>query len=128
VGPRVGLDGCGKFRPPLGFDPRTVQPAVRRVWCSSEKIDPDTQGMRACVGSTDLNLAAKKQQLSLAVLEPDFLIIQGVACSNDWVFPEQGAHIELHDIIELNLCILGLFFFFENLYQININLIKFLLN
>jgi hypothetical protein len=25
VGPRVGLDGCGKSRPPPGFDPRTVQ-------------------------------------------------------------------------------------------------------
>jgi hypothetical protein len=26
VGPRAGLDGCGKYRPPPGFDPRTVQP------------------------------------------------------------------------------------------------------
>jgi len=26
VGPRAGLDGCGKSHPPLGFDPRTVQP------------------------------------------------------------------------------------------------------
>jgi hypothetical protein len=25
VGPRAGLDGCGKPRPPPGFDPRTVQ-------------------------------------------------------------------------------------------------------
>jgi hypothetical protein len=23
VGPRAGLDGCGKSRPPPGFDPRT---------------------------------------------------------------------------------------------------------
>jgi hypothetical protein len=30
VGPRVGLDGCGKSRPPPGFDPRTVQPVVSR--------------------------------------------------------------------------------------------------
>jgi hypothetical protein len=28
VGPMAGLDGCGKPRPPPGFDPRTVQ-AVR---------------------------------------------------------------------------------------------------
>jgi hypothetical protein len=28
VGPRVGLDSCGKFHPPLGFDPRTVQPVT----------------------------------------------------------------------------------------------------
>jgi hypothetical protein len=30
VGPRVGLDGCGKSRPPPGFDPRTVQPIGSR--------------------------------------------------------------------------------------------------
>jgi len=30
VGPRVGLDGCGKSRPQLGFDPRNVQPVASR--------------------------------------------------------------------------------------------------
>jgi hypothetical protein len=30
VGPRAGLDMCGKPRPPLGFDPRTVQPVASR--------------------------------------------------------------------------------------------------
>jgi len=30
VGPRAELDGCGKSRPPLGFDPRTVQPVASR--------------------------------------------------------------------------------------------------
>ena len=25
MGPRAGLDGCGKSRPPSGFDPRTLQ-------------------------------------------------------------------------------------------------------
>jgi len=31
VGPTTGLDGCGKSRPPpLGFDPRTVQPVASR--------------------------------------------------------------------------------------------------
>ena len=28
VGLRAGLDGCGKSRPPPGFDPRTVQPVA----------------------------------------------------------------------------------------------------
>ena len=28
VGPRAGLDGCGKSRPPPGFDHRTVQPVA----------------------------------------------------------------------------------------------------
>jgi len=30
VGPRADLDGCGKSRPPPGFDPRTVQPVASR--------------------------------------------------------------------------------------------------
>jgi hypothetical protein len=30
VGPRDGLDGCGKYRPPPGFDPRTIQPTASR--------------------------------------------------------------------------------------------------
>jgi hypothetical protein len=30
VGPWAGLDGCGKSRPPPGFEPRTVQLVARR--------------------------------------------------------------------------------------------------
>jgi len=30
MGPRAGLDRCGKSRPPAGFDPRTVQPVASR--------------------------------------------------------------------------------------------------
>jgi len=30
VGPRVGLDGCGKISPPTGFDPQTVNPVASR--------------------------------------------------------------------------------------------------
>ena len=30
VGPRAGLDGCGKSCPPPGFDPQTVQPVASR--------------------------------------------------------------------------------------------------
>ena len=30
VGPRAGLDWCGKSRLPSGFDPRTVQPVASR--------------------------------------------------------------------------------------------------
>jgi len=30
VGPRAGLDKCGKISPPPGFDPRTVQPVASR--------------------------------------------------------------------------------------------------
>ena len=28
--PRASLDGCGKSRPPPGFDPQTVQPVAIR--------------------------------------------------------------------------------------------------
>ena len=30
VGPRAGLDRCGKSHSPLGFDPRAVEPAASR--------------------------------------------------------------------------------------------------
>ena len=30
IGPRAGLDGYGKSRPPPGLDPRTVQPIASR--------------------------------------------------------------------------------------------------
>jgi hypothetical protein len=30
VGPRAGLGGCGRSRPPQGFDPRNVQPVASR--------------------------------------------------------------------------------------------------
>jgi hypothetical protein len=30
VGPRAGLGRCGKSRPSLGFDPRTLQPVASR--------------------------------------------------------------------------------------------------
>ena len=30
VGPRAGLDGCGKSRPSPGFDPWAVQPVASR--------------------------------------------------------------------------------------------------
>jgi hypothetical protein len=31
VGPRYGLEGCRKSRPPPGFDPWTVQPEASRL-------------------------------------------------------------------------------------------------
>jgi len=42
VGSRACLDGCGKSRPPPGFDPRTVQPAASR--CTGCVIRAHTLG------------------------------------------------------------------------------------
>jgi hypothetical protein len=40
-GLQVGVDGCGKSRPPPGFDPRTVQPVASRYtdWAIPTHID-----------------------------------------------------------------------------------------
>ena len=35
TGHRAGLGGCGKYRPPPGFDPRTVQP-VAYLHCTGD--------------------------------------------------------------------------------------------
>jgi len=40
MGPRAGLDGCEKSRPPTGFDPRTFQPV--RVTTPTERSRPAT--------------------------------------------------------------------------------------
>ena len=48
VGPRAGLGGCGKSRPPLGFDPRTVQPVASRYtdWAIPVQCDLETSMIR----------------------------------------------------------------------------------
>jgi hypothetical protein len=38
VGPRTGLNGCRKSRPPPGFDPRTIHPVASR--CTNRAIPP----------------------------------------------------------------------------------------
>ena len=38
MGPRAGLDGCGKYHPSPGFDPRTVQPVASRCTVHSRKL------------------------------------------------------------------------------------------
>ena len=47
VGPRAGLDGCGKSCPPPGFDPRTVKPVAsryRRTGIYGDNIKVDLMG------------------------------------------------------------------------------------
>ena len=38
VGPRAGLDGCGKLRSLPGFDPRSVQPVASRYASPSDTV------------------------------------------------------------------------------------------
>ena len=47
VGPRAGLDGCGKSLPPLGLDPRTVQPVASRYtdWATRPTLRPNSDHM-----------------------------------------------------------------------------------
>ena len=51
VGPRAGLGGCGKSRPPPGFDPRTVQPVSSRYTDNAipaHKITSKLEGINHC--------------------------------------------------------------------------------
>ena len=53
VGPRAGLDGWGKSRPPLGFNPRTVQPVASRytdyaILAHRNKTGPENVGNDIC--------------------------------------------------------------------------------
>jgi len=43
VGPRAGLDMCGKSRPPTGFDLRTVQPVTSRYtdWATAAHLQKE---------------------------------------------------------------------------------------
>ena len=45
--PRAGLEGCGKSRPPPGFDPRTVQPVASRY--NGPLVHTVTSGLESAV-------------------------------------------------------------------------------
>jgi hypothetical protein len=56
VGPRAGLDGCGKISPPPGFDPQTVQPLASRYTDYAIPAHDEHRSMQLilssyCVGS-----------------------------------------------------------------------------
>ena len=44
MGPRAGLDRCGKSRPPPRFDPRTVQPVASRYTVYANR--PTIEGLK----------------------------------------------------------------------------------
>ena len=53
MGPRAGLDRCGKSLPPPGFDHRTVQPlASRYSVLYRDKIKyTSSEAMKSCAGT-----------------------------------------------------------------------------
>ena len=48
VGPRAGLDGCGKSRPAPGFDPRTVEPVASRHTDRAVPLRDKIQYVHSC--------------------------------------------------------------------------------
>ena len=52
IDPRVGLDGCGKSRPPSGFDPRTVQPVASRYTDWAIPVYTHTHSVSKILGQT----------------------------------------------------------------------------
>ena len=65
MGPRADLDGCGKSRPHLVFDPRTVQPVASRYtdW-SVEKYKSATEVLNLMITRHfDFSIKIIKQSL-----------------------------------------------------------------
>ena len=54
VGPRAGLDRCGKSRPPPGFDPRTVQPVASRYTDGATRPPYSSKGHSKFVLAQDI--------------------------------------------------------------------------
>jgi len=72
VGPRAGLDGCGKSRPPPGFDPRTVQPVASRY--SSHKTERCSTGRlysRCLRDGVDCQRASMHHSITLLRCKPE---------------------------------------------------------
>jgi len=63
MGPRACMDGCGKFRPPPGFDPRTVQPIASRSTdsypCPGVTVDSLNSLVACDIQSVTVNAASQ---------------------------------------------------------------------
>ena len=71
VGSRAGLDGCGKSRPPPGFDPRTVQPVASRYTdCAIPAASACCKGLKNSVTS-DLREIRVYKQLEASLVEAE---------------------------------------------------------
>jgi hypothetical protein len=80
--PRAGLDGCGKYRTPPGFDPRTVQIVSNRYTDWSIAVN-----IRAVGGYSNDEIKAKKRIESLQWTEAHrSLAVSYYLCTN-WTPP-----------------------------------------
>ena len=82
MGPRAGLDGCGKSRPPPGFDPRTVQLvahiATAKDTCivNDKNLAPDISTLKNCVRRTSRKSVIRVRQNILGYFECQFIVLQ----------------------------------------------------
>ena len=72
MGPRAGLDRCGKSRPPLGFDPRTVQPVASRCTDYTTRYTDLERPRKIYCWEKDENSSVRKVQKSPSGLLTEF--------------------------------------------------------
>ena len=65
MGSRAGVDRCGKFRPPPGFDPGTVQPVTSRytdyaTWPTNDPLLL-TISLCCCGNTSEVQLTIKTE-------------------------------------------------------------------
>ena len=77
MGPRAGLDRCGKSRPPPGFDPRTVQPVSMRVVTENSifHVQSDSGGQVIILGGDNIDRCPRESCLNLAFECVRFLFV-----------------------------------------------------
>ena len=71
MGPRAGLNGYGKSRPPPGFDPQTIQPAASRYSGSINKRHSVCQYKRERKQGNGQNKEGIRQGSRLPLLRPE---------------------------------------------------------
>jgi hypothetical protein len=81
VGPRVGLDGCWKSRPPPGFNPRTVQPIASRYTDLAISAIPGTLIATPAQCSRVVDRTIPSKRISKSMLECLIFLAARCACN-----------------------------------------------